>query len=158
VPPSWADRVHYSLADARSFAGRRILIVGLGDVAMEAALALCRQPATEVVVSYRGDDFRRGKARNIEAMRRREAAAGLRILWRTEIARLEAGAAVLTSPRETLQVPCDTVLCFIGSLPPEPLLRGAGLPGGREIASGAGPLKAVGPDHPGPDGPEEARS
>ncbi|MCH9683941.1 MAG: NAD(P)-binding domain-containing protein, partial [Deltaproteobacteria bacterium] len=74
IPEDLASRVHYSLADARSMAGLRVLIVGLGDVAMEAGIALARQPGTTVTMSYRGDDFRRGKSRNVEQVRRLAAA------------------------------------------------------------------------------------
>jgi thioredoxin reductase len=172
LPPEWAERVHYSLADARSFAGRRVLVVGLGDVAMEAALALSRQPGTEVVVSYRGDRFQRGKARNIAALERRQAAGAIRVLWQTEVARLEPDGAVLTTlsalsgPRGTLKVQCDALLIFIGSMASVDLLRQAGVsrpdqPAQKpEIASGSGSLKPVssaGPTaHQGR--PEEARS
>ncbi|HKE17036.1 MAG TPA: NAD(P)-binding domain-containing protein, partial [Kofleriaceae bacterium] len=156
VPPAWSDRVHYSLADARSFAGQRVLVVGMGDVAMEAALALSRQPGTEVAVSYRGDDFRRGKARNIAEVRRRAAAGALRLLWRTELRRLEPGRALLASPDGTAALPCDAVLAFIGSIPPESLLRAAGMESG-EIPPESRPLNPVEPASC-RDGPEEARS
>ncbi|MGG7377362.1 NAD-binding protein, partial [Escherichia coli] len=62
--------VHYHLFDARSFEGKRVVIVGLGDVAMEAAIALSRQPNTAVTVVHRGDGFTRGKSRNIAEVRR----------------------------------------------------------------------------------------
>jgi thioredoxin reductase len=114
VPPAFADHVHYSLADAASFAGRRVLVIGLGDVAMEAAIALSRQEGTEVTVSYRGAEFRRGKARNIAEMKRRAAAGALRILFETEIARLEPGRAVLASPAGDAEIPCDSVFVMIG--------------------------------------------
>ncbi len=156
VPPAWSDRVHYSLADARSFAGQRVLVVGLGDVAMEAALALSRQPGTEVTVSYRGADFSRGKARNIAELRRREAAGALRIAWRSEVRALEPGRAVLSAPGGPMSLPCDAVLAFIGSIPPDSLLRAAGLQAA-ETAAPAGPFKAVEPALC-PDGPEEART
>ena len=156
VPPAWSDRVHYSLADARSFAGQRVLVIGLGDVAMEAALALSRQPGAQVTVSYRGDDFVRGKARNIAELRRREAAGALRMLWRSELRALEPGHAVLSAPGGPAAVPCDAVLAFIGSIAPDSLLPAAGLPA-LETPSAAGSLNAVEPALC-PDGPEEARS
>jgi thioredoxin reductase (NADPH) len=153
VPPAWRDRVHYSLADARSFAGRRVLVVGLGDVAMEAAVALSRQPGTQVSVSYRGDDFRRGKARNIAELRRRAAAGAVRLLWRTELCALEAAdRAILSSPPGPISVRCDALLVFIGSIAHDSLLRAAGL---AETGPVAETLSAhEPPGHP----PEEARS
>jgi thioredoxin reductase len=127
VPPAFADHVHYSLADARSFAGRRVLVVGLGDVAMEAAVALASQPGTEVVVAARAPEFRRGKARNIAEMRRRVASGALRVEWESEVAAVLPGRATLATPRGPREVACDSIFVLIGSIPAEDLLRGAGV-------------------------------
>jgi len=70
IPEALQSRVHYHLADARSFAGQPVLVVGLGDVAMEAAIALAHQAGTHVTISYRGDGFTRGKARNAAELKR----------------------------------------------------------------------------------------
>lgn len=127
IPPALAGDVHYSLADARSFAGRRVLVVGLGDVAMEAAVALSRQPGTEVVIAARAAEFRRGKARNIAEVRRRVAAGTLRVIWQGEVASLAPGRATLATPTGALVVPCDAVFVLIGAIPAEGLLRDVGL-------------------------------
>ena len=55
------------------FQGRRILVVGGGDSAIEAALGLAEQPGNQVVLSYRRGAFFRLKRRNeqrIEEARR----------------------------------------------------------------------------------------
>ena len=127
LPADILDHVHYSLADARSFAGRRVLVVGLGDVAMEAAIALSRQPGTTVTIAARGPDFRRGKARNIAEIRRRAASGTLAIHWRAEVAALAPGRATLATPAGPLEVGCDAVFVLIGAIPPEDLLRRAGV-------------------------------
>ncbi|WP_437594618.1 NAD(P)-binding domain-containing protein [Sorangium sp. So ce1000] len=132
LPAEVEGRVYYHLADARSLAGSRVLIVGLGDVAMEAAIALSRQPATAVTVVYRGAGFRRGKTRNIEELRRLAAASRLSLLFETDVSALAAdprGAlvATLASPSGSRAHPCDAVLVLIGSIPPWSALRDAGV-------------------------------
>jgi len=127
IPPTVAGDVHYSLADARSFAGRQVLVVGLGDVAMEAAIALSRQPGTEVVIAARAPEFRRGKARNIAEVRRRVAAGTLRVVWHSEVSALAPGRATLATPTGALVVPCDSVFVLIGAIPAEGLLRDVGV-------------------------------
>lgn len=136
VPDALAARVFYSLADARSLAGQRVLVVGLGDVAMEAAIALARQPGTAVTVSYRGTDFRRGKGRNIEQVRRLAAAGRLDLRLGTEIERLEPDVVVLRGPDGPTAVPWDAMLVMIGSLAPWGFLEAAGVARARV---GAGP-------------------
>ncbi|HEY2365110.1 MAG TPA: NAD(P)-binding domain-containing protein, partial [Polyangiaceae bacterium] len=59
ITKSAESRVFYHLADARTFEGQRVLVVGLGDVAMEAAIALASQPGTHVTVIHRGEAFSR---------------------------------------------------------------------------------------------------
>ncbi|WP_437581808.1 NAD(P)-binding domain-containing protein [Sorangium sp. So ce887] len=137
-------RVYYHLADARSLAGSRVLIVGLGDVAMEAAIALSRQPATEVTVVYRGGGFRRGKTRNIEEIRRLAAASRLSLRFETDVAALArdprgALVATLASPSGALAHPCDAVLVLIGSIPPWSALRAAGIRPTVEPSDRSGP-------------------
>jgi thioredoxin reductase/NAD-dependent dihydropyrimidine dehydrogenase PreA subunit len=115
VPASMASHVHYALADAASFAHRRILVVGAGDVAMETAIALSRQPGTDVVMSYRGADLRRGRARNIAELRRRIAAGAVRMIWSSEVSALTTGTATLATPSGTHIVGCDSIFVMIGS-------------------------------------------
>lgn len=127
IDPSMEDHVFYSLADARSFAQRRCLVVGLGDVAMEAALALSYAPGTTVTVVARGDDFRRGKARNIEAMRTAEAAGRLEIRWNSAVESIVSQTAVVRSGESSTPVPTDAVFVLIGSIAPWEFLASAGV-------------------------------
>ena len=127
IPEAARSRVHYSLADARSFAGQRVLVVGLGDVAMEAAIGLARQPDTTVTVSYRGDDFRRGKGRNIEQIKRLAASGRLALRLGTEVAAIEANTALLRGAGGEHTVEWDTMFVMIGSLAPWPFLEAAGV-------------------------------
>lgn len=137
ISEAMQSHVHYSLADARSFAGQRVLVVGLGDVAMEAAIALARQPGTEVTISYRGTGHRRGKRRNIDELGRLVAAGRARILFETSVQRIEAGRVALRSPTGLRAVACDALLVMIGSVVPWELLERAGVR--RENAGGDSP-------------------
>lgn len=129
IEPAMASRVFYALADARSFAGRKVLVVGLGDAAMEAAVALARQPETTVTISYRGASFQRGKARNIAEVQALVAEGKLRLLFET--VPLEVTAArgvVLGKPNgQRKSVAVDDVLVLIGGVPSWDLLTRAGL-------------------------------
>ncbi len=127
IPDAMLDHVHYSLADARSFAGRRVLVVGLGDVAMEAAIGLAEQPGTKVAISYRGSDFKRGKRRNVEALRRLARSGRVEMLWQTDVRAVEPGRVRLRGPSGELDWAADSVLVLIGNVPPLGLLRAFGV-------------------------------
>jgi thioredoxin reductase (NADPH) len=63
VPGEERTKVVYSLIDPEQYAGQRVLVVGGGDSALEAALAISEQPGTGVALSYRGESFSRAKPR-----------------------------------------------------------------------------------------------
>src|SRR5262249_3638611 len=125
--PDVEAKVHYSLADARSFEGQRVVIVGLGDVAMETALALSRQPGTEVSIVYRGDAFRRGKTRNIEEIRRAIQAGRIALRWRSEVVAVRPNDVTLSEGGRTVVLPNDAVFVMIGSIAPWSMLRAFGI-------------------------------
>ncbi|MGD0528790.1 MAG: NAD(P)-binding domain-containing protein, partial [Polyangiaceae bacterium] len=100
VTPAAATRVVHALSDARALAGKHVVVVGLGDSAMEAVVALARQPRTTVTVSYRGAGFARGKARNIDEVRRLVAAGRVTIHFESTVERVDDGWVVLRTPRK----------------------------------------------------------
>ncbi|HEY6558455.1 MAG TPA: NAD(P)-binding domain-containing protein [Polyangiaceae bacterium] len=121
--PEVQSRVHYSLSDARSFAGQRVVVVGLGDTALETALALSRQPRTQVTILHRGADFTRGNARNVEQVKRMCGAGALSILWQTRIEDVGLEALALTGPSGGTTLGYDALFVMIGGVPPRDLLR-----------------------------------
>jgi thioredoxin reductase len=127
IEPGAERALSYSLADARSFAGKRVVVVGLGDSAMETAIALARQPATRVTVSYRGKDFVRGKARNIEPMRRLVETGRVRVVWESTAVRVDARAITLRVPGGSERIACDAVIVQIGGVPSWDLVAAAGV-------------------------------
>ncbi len=120
-------KVAYSLADARSFAGQRVLVVGLGDTAMEAAIALARQPGTAVTIAYRGAAFQRGKARNVAEVKRLLARGAVRILFESHVSRIGADAVTLEGPRGREDLRIDAVFVLIGGVPSWDLVQQAGV-------------------------------
>jgi thioredoxin reductase (NADPH) len=116
-----------SLSDARSWAGKRVLVVGLGDSAMEAIVALARQHGTVVTVAYRGETFSRGSARNIDAVRRLADAGRIALRMGTIVRRVEVGHAMLHGPGGVERVAVDAVLALVGGEPSRALLAAAGV-------------------------------
>ena len=131
VPGEALPKVAYGLLDAASYRGRRILVVGGGNSAVEAALALSEQPETAVTLSYRRPAFFRLKERNAQRVEqaisegRIEARFGSRVRdIRPDAVELQVveGESVRT---ETL--PNDDVFVLAGGVPPFELLQSAGV-------------------------------
>ncbi len=95
IPGEELSNVVYSLREPEAYAGDRILVVGGGDSAVEAALALAGQPGTEVRISYRRDRFSRIKAGNRERITRAEAEGAVSVLWSTEVVENRIGEVLL---------------------------------------------------------------
>ena len=129
IADAMLDHVHYGLADARSFAGASVLVVGLGDVALEAAIGLAHQTGTRVALSYRGGEFKRGKRRNVEEVRRLAAAGRIELCWHTEVAAIDVGRVELRSTvgGSSRSLGVDAVFVMIGNLPPTGLLQAFGV-------------------------------
>jgi len=130
VDPGAEERVSYALADARSFAGKRVVIAGLGDNAMEAAIALARQPQTTVTIAHRGATFTRGKSRNIAEVKGLAAEGRLRVLFQTvpvAVTRTTITIAGVTAVKGRRTLQADALLVLVGGLPSWDLLLRAGI-------------------------------
>jgi thioredoxin reductase len=122
--------VSYALADARSFAGKRVVIAGLGDAAMEAAIAIARQPETSVTITYRGSTFTRGKSRNINEVKELVAKGRLRLLLETvpvAVSKTTVTVAGVTTGKGRRTLPADALLVLVGGVPSWDLLVRSGI-------------------------------
>jgi thioredoxin reductase/NAD-dependent dihydropyrimidine dehydrogenase PreA subunit len=127
IAPAAATRVVHALSDARAFAGKSVLVVGLGDSAMEAVLALARQKGTTVTLSYRGAGFVRGRAHNIDQVQRLVASGRVRLLLESQVTHVDERWAVLRTPAGVEKVRVDAVLALLGGEPSRALLEAAGV-------------------------------
>jgi thioredoxin reductase/NAD-dependent dihydropyrimidine dehydrogenase PreA subunit len=85
VPGEDLPKVVYSLHEPEVYQGDRIIVVGGGDSAIEAALALAEQPGNEVSLAYRGEHFSRIKPGNLQRVEAAVARGRVRIFWKTNL-------------------------------------------------------------------------
>jgi thioredoxin reductase (NADPH) len=125
---SEAPNVLYSLREPEAYVGDRILVVGGGDSAVEAALALAEQPGNEVRMSYRRTAFSRIKPANHDRVESALAAGRLEVLWETQPAEIRPAQVVLSGARQDLlEIPADQVFVFIGGELPTGFLKSCGV-------------------------------
>jgi thioredoxin reductase/NAD-dependent dihydropyrimidine dehydrogenase PreA subunit len=130
VPGEELDNVQYALAEPEAFEGDRVLIVGGGDSAIEAALAISEVPGTKVRISYRRDAFGRIKPGNRARIDSALASGTVEVLWSTNVAHIEPRRVWLTEDGGadvTRRIDNDQVLIFAGGELPTAFLRECGV-------------------------------
>ncbi len=131
VPGEELSKVAFSLIDAASYSGRRLLVVGGGDTAVETAMALAKQPGNQVTLSYRRGEFNRIKVRNAGHLERAVQAGEVNLLLNSELVEVQPGAVNLRvneGGTETVRsLPNDEVFVMIGGIPPVKLLEESGV-------------------------------
>jgi len=133
VPGEESEKVLYQLIDAADYTNQNLLVVGGGDSAIEAALALAAQPGNKVVLSYRRHAFFRVKARNREHIETAQQEGRVEVLFSSQVERFETDhvSLILNSAEgERIgerQLPANSVFVFAGGEPPYPLLKNIGV-------------------------------
>jgi thioredoxin reductase/NAD-dependent dihydropyrimidine dehydrogenase PreA subunit len=127
VPGEEHNKVSYALLDPAEYEGRRVLVVGGGDSALEAATSIAREPGTEVVLSYRSGAFSRAKQKNRLAVDEMVAAGRLRVMFESEVENIESDVVVLKTAQGHTTIPNDAVLVCAGGILPDGLLRETGI-------------------------------
>lgn len=139
VPGEELPKVMYQLVDAESYKGRRVLVVGGGDSAVEAAVGLARQAGNEVTLSYRREKLVRVRKKNDERFSALLASGRVRTLFGSQVVEIAPERVRLELGGETIDLPNDDVFVFAGGEPPFELLRHAGVRfGGGERAPARG--------------------
>ncbi len=133
VPGEDSERVLYQLADAAEHRDQNLLVVGGGDSAIEAALALAAQPGNRVTLSYRRHAFFRIKQRNRDHIEAAMRDGTVSVVFNSQVRQIESDCALLSLQNkdgehlEDSTMPADYVFVFAGGEPPYPLLKNMGI-------------------------------
>ncbi len=120
-------KVLYEIIEMEQFAGRRVLVVGGGDSAVECAVGLANQAGTTVHLCYRGTAFTRIKPRNQEKLDRAVANRRIALLLGAEVREIRPDVVVVERPSGTMLVPNDDVVIRIGGDAPYAFLERIGV-------------------------------
>ncbi len=126
IPGEEMLKVSYNLKDPDDHAGRKVLVVGGGDSAVEAAVA-CAKAGAEVTVSYRQDSFSRAKKGNQDQIDALIKAGKIRAELGSAPVEIREDSVVLEKAGATFVVPNDDVFVFIGTKLPKPFLEKVGI-------------------------------
>lgn len=127
VPGESLPKVSYSLVDAAAFQHKHVLLVGGGDSALEACIALAAQGTNTVTLSYRKDKFDRAKSRNIAKMKEALTAGAVNFIPSSNVKEIRETDLVLKTKDGEQVLPNDYVIILIGGEIPKPFLEKAGI-------------------------------
>ena len=127
VPGEEHPKVIYRLIDPEQYRGRKVLVVGGGDSAIEAAVSIAGEPGTQVTLSYRGDAFGRIKAKNRERLAEAEQSGKLSVRLSSQVARIDENFAALKQGDEEFMLENDFVIVCAGGVLPTPMLKEIGI-------------------------------
>src|SRR6266478_4258619 len=108
-------KVVYQLDDAARYQDQDILVVGGGDIAIHAAIALSHAARNRVTLSYRGDHFQRGPERNRHLVETAEKEGRIRILRHCSVAAITPDSVILDVNGNPAEIPNDRVFILIDS-------------------------------------------
>jgi thioredoxin reductase/ferredoxin len=127
VPGEGLPKVVYRLIDPEQYTGQRVLVVGGGDSAIEAATSLTEAGSASVALSYRGEGFDRAKPANRQRVQNAERSKGLKVLLRSKVRRIDAGSVVVEQDGKALELRNDAVIVNAGGVLPSDFLRRIGI-------------------------------
>jgi thioredoxin reductase/NAD-dependent dihydropyrimidine dehydrogenase PreA subunit len=120
-------KVVYRLIDPEQYARQHVLVVGGGDSALEAAASIAELGDTRVVLSYRGEAFGRGKARNRERIAAAERAGVLRVMLNSNVKQIAAKSVAIEQAGTLHEIDNHAVIVNAGGVLPTEFLRRIGI-------------------------------
>jgi thioredoxin reductase (NADPH) len=127
VPGEELPKVAYRLVDPDQYRGKRVLVIGGGDSALEAACSLAEVPGVGVTLSYRSAAFTRAKRRNRELVAVAEQDGALRVLMNSNIRLIESGSVQVEQGSRQLKLKNDGIIICTGGTSPTPFLESIGI-------------------------------
>jgi thioredoxin reductase len=121
------DKVVYRLIDPEQYRRQKVLVVGGGDVALEAACAVAAEAGATVTLSYRGDGFSRAKQKNLQRLKEAEAANRVRTVLNSNVKEVKPEMVVLEADGKLMELKNDAVIICAGGVLPTEFLKNIGV-------------------------------
>jgi len=117
----------YRLIETDHYVNKKILVVGGGDSAVEAAMGLAYQVGNKVTLSYRKEAFFRIKERNAQRMQDCIRKGKVTVIFNSVPAEFKQQSVILDVRGKLQELPNDFVWIFAGGEPPNAFLKKIGV-------------------------------
>ena len=113
--------------DPQQYRNKHLLVVGGGDSAVEAAIALGEQKGTTVTLSYRKDQFSRIKEGNRQKIEAAAREGWVEVIFNSAVKGIDQTEITLAAPAGDRVIPTDYVFVLIGGELPTAFLKNIGI-------------------------------
>ena len=120
-------KVMYRLIEADHYINKKILVVGGGDSAVEAAMGLANQKGNQVTLSYRSERFSRIKERNAKRVEECMKSGKIRVLFSSNVLEFKPESVIIEFGGQQQEIPNDFAWIFAGGTPPTAFLKKIGI-------------------------------
>ena len=126
------------MIEAEHYVNKKILVVGGGDSAVEAAMGLGHQVGNQVTLSYRKEAFGRIKQRNAQRIQESVRKGKVKVVFNSNAVEFRNDSVVLDVNGRKQEIPNDFVWIFAGGEPPTAFLKKIGVSfGARDLTTTA---------------------
>lgn len=127
VPGEEMDKVVYRVIDPQQYRDQKVLVVGGGDSALEAATSIAAEAGTTVTLSYRSDGFSRAKPKNRRLVDEMAEAGRLRVLFSSNVKAIHKGSVDIAVQDSLETIDNDAIVISAGGILPSAFLRTIGI-------------------------------
>jgi thioredoxin reductase/Pyruvate/2-oxoacid:ferredoxin oxidoreductase delta subunit len=121
------EKVLYGLKDPEQFDGQRVLVVGGGDSALEAAIQLATESTATVAISYRNAEFGRCREANRARLGGLVEQGKVKALMASRVTAIDPEEVRLDVDGHAVRLPNDFVIVNVGGELPTDFLQKAGV-------------------------------
>jgi len=127
VPGEELPKVVYRLIDPQQYRGQKVLIVGGGDSALEAATSIAAEEGTTVTLSYRSEAFGRAKPKNRTKVDQAVENKRLQLLMKSTVTSVSESHVKLDQDGKEVEIPNDAIIVNAGGILPTKFLKDTGI-------------------------------
>ena len=127
VPGEELSKVVYRLIEPEQYRGQRVLIVGGGDSALEAAHSIAEQPDSTVTLSYRSAAFTRAKAKNRDKVESMAREGQLALILNSNVQEIRVDSVLIERNGGATLLHNDAIIVSAGGILPTGFLKKIGI-------------------------------
>jgi thioredoxin reductase (NADPH) len=127
VPGEDSTKVVYRLIDPEQYRSNKVMVVGGGDSALEAAISIAELPDSVVSLSYRSGSFSRAKEKNRQKVDDLKNSGALNVFLNSNVKEIHDNRVEIDQQGTVIDFENDAVIVCAGGILPTPFLKEIGI-------------------------------